>query len=212
MVHFPYTHVHSECQLVSGYSILTIMGKADAHTEVVVFGGGCFWCIEAVFQMVRGVMSVTSGYAGGHEENPTYERVCAGVTGHAEVVRVVYDPAEISVHDLLTVYFGSHDPTTVNQQGADVGEQYRSIILYTTEAQRNEAQRSIDALRADGVEVVTTVESLEHFYPAESSHQRYYQNNKRAGYCQLVINPKLEKVQKELGELLRDQKDFPGAV
>lgn len=125
------------------------MEEENTHGEQIVFGGGCFWCLEAVFKMVKGVKSVTSGYAGGKDEHPTYERVSAEVTGHAEVVRVEYSPSKITIHDLLTIYFASHDPTTVNRQGADVGEQYRSAIFYTTEAQREEAEAFIDDLKKE---------------------------------------------------------------
>lgn len=173
--------------------------------ETVVFGGGCFWCVEAVFQMLRGVVSVESGYAGGHEEEPSYVRVSAEVTGHAEVVQVVYDPAQITFHDLLTVYFASHDPTTVNRQGNDVGTQYRSVIFYTTDAQRDEAEAFIQDLQTDGLQVVTQLTPLERFYKAEEYHQNYYQENKQAGYCQLVIEPKLEKVQKSFAKLLKEK-------
>ncbi len=174
-------------------------------TETIVFGGGCFWCIEAVFKMIRGVESVASGYAGGTDTNPTYERVSAEMTGHVEVVQVTYDHAAVSIRDLLTVYFASHDPTTMNRQGADVGTQYRSAIFYTTPEQKEAAETYIEELQADHLQVVTQVAPLEHFYPAEEYHQNYYQNNKKAGYCQIVIEPKLEKVQKSFSKLLKDQ-------
>jgi len=135
----------------------------------------------------------------------SYERVSAGVTGHAEVIRVEYDPAKISFKDLLTVFFASHDPTTVNRQGADVGEQYRSIILCTTDAQKSEAESFINELKKDGLQVVTEVQPLGAFYAAEEYHQDYYTQNKSAGYCQLVIEPKLEKVQKDFAELLKEK-------
>jgi peptide-methionine (S)-S-oxide reductase len=173
--------------------------------EIAVFGGGCFWCTEAVFKMMRGVSSVLPGYAGGTTVNPTYAQVSAGNTGHAEVVRIEYDPALVTYKSLLTVFFGSHDPTTLNQQGHDIGTQYRSVIFYTTPEQKNEAQAFIKAMNDSnemGAPVVTEVVPLETFYEAEDYHRDYYAQNKNAGYCQVVINPKLEKVQKEFADLL----------
>jgi peptide-methionine (S)-S-oxide reductase len=176
--------------------------------EKAVFGGGCFWCTEAVFKMFKGVISVTSGYAGGTKENPTYEEISNGNTGHAEVVQIEYNPSKIAFEDLLTIFFGSHDPTTRNQQGNDVGTQYRSVILYTTPEQRALAERFIadlNASNAAGKPIVTEVAPLEHFYPAESYHQDYYENNKNNRYCEIIINPKLEKVQKQFAELLKNR-------
>jgi peptide-methionine (S)-S-oxide reductase len=177
--------------------------------EVAVFGGGCFWCTEAVFKILKGIKSVEPGYAGGASNSsgqaPTYEDVSSGSTGHAEVIRVEFDPSQISYKDLLTVFFGTHDPTTLNRQGHDVGTQYRSIILYTSEDQKQEAEqfiRDINASHPDGDPVVTTVEPLKEFYPAEDYHKDYYAKNKNQGYCQVVINPKLQKVQKEFAALL----------
>jgi len=173
--------------------------------ETAIFGGGCFWCMEAVFKMLRGVYSVISGYAGGSLENPTYEQVSLGNTGHAEAVRIEYDSSLVSYETLLTIFFASHDPTTPNRQGADVGTQYRSVIFYTTDAQREAAEAFIEKVNAsseDGAPVVTEVEPLKKFYLAEEYHRDYYARNKDAGYCQVVINPKLEKVQKEFAELL----------
>lgn len=175
-------------------------------TETAVFGGGCFWCTEAVFKMLRGVTSVTSGYAGGHTPHPTYAEVCSGMTGHAEVVRIEYDPALVPYRTLLTIFFASHDATQVNRQGNDVGTQYRSLILYTTPAQKEEAEAFIKELEdssAEGDPVATTVEPLTVFYPAEDYHQDYYAANARQGYCQLVIAPKLQKVQQAYAELLK---------
>ncbi len=171
----------------------------------VVFGGGCFWCTEAVFKMMRGVTSVLPGYAGGTTANPTYRQVSAGTTGHAEAVLIEYDPAQVSYKDLLTVFFGSHDPTTLNQQGHDVGTQYRSVIFYTTAEQKEQAEsfiKEINESNVMGAPAVTEVVPLEHFYEAEDYHRDYYAQNKNAGYCQVVINPKLEKVQKQFAELL----------
>ena len=176
--------------------------------EVAVFGGGCFWCTEAVFKMLKGVISVVPGYAGGTKENPTYEQVSSGETGHAEVTKIEFDPTHISYTTLLTVFFATHDPTTLNWQGADVGTQYRSTILYTTPAQKAEAEafiREIDASTKEGSPVVTTVEPLANFYEAESYHKDYFARNPEAAYCNLIISPKVEKVQKQFAELLKKQ-------
>lgn len=180
--------------------------------EKVAFGGGCFWCTEAVFKMLRGVSKVLPGYAGGSTENPTYEQVSAGRSGHVEVAYLEYDPERVKFRDLLTVFFGSHDPTTINRQGNDVGEQYRSVIFYTTEDQRKDAEEVIEEINAMpagrqdsnslGAPVVTTLEPLGTFYEAEDYHKDYYERNKSAPYCQVVINPKLEKVQKQFADLL----------
>lgn len=173
--------------------------------ETAVFGGGCFWCTEAVFKMLKGVESVTPGYAGGTKPNPTYDEVCSGLTGHAEVTRILYDPAQMTFRTLLTVFFATHDPTTLNRQGADVGEQYRSIILYTTPAQKEEAEafiREIETSTTEGNHVVTTVEPLTQFYEAENYHKDYFARNPGEAYCNLIIAPKVEKVQKDFAELL----------
>ena len=174
--------------------------------KTAVFGGGCFWCTEAVFRMLKGVSNVESGYAGGSASNPSYENVSSGNTGHAEVIRVTYDPAVISYEDLLTVFFGSHDPTTPDRQGADVGTQYRPVILYGTEEEKAIAERvskEIQESLKDGSRVVTQIVSLGTFYPAEDYHQKYFENNKNAAYCQLVIEPKVEKVRKRFAELVK---------
>lgn len=173
--------------------------------ETAVFGGGCFWCTEAVFQMLKGVVSVAPGYAGGTKENPTYEEVSRGNTGHAEVIRIEFDPSQISYRDLLTVFFATHDPTTPNRQGNDVGPQYRSVILYTTDAQREEAERFIEELNAsspEGTPVITEVRPLEHFWEAEEYHRDYYRQNEAKPYCRIVINPKLKKVKEQFAQLL----------
>jgi peptide-methionine (S)-S-oxide reductase len=176
--------------------------------ETVVFGGGCFWCTEAVFKMLAGVESVTSGYSGGTTVNPTYQQVCTGTTGHAESVQVVYDPSKVSYEDLLTIFFASHDATQLNRQGADVGTQYRSVVFYTTEDQKKKTEdfiRELQASSADGDPIVTEVLPLNVFYPAEKYHQDYYANNQVQGYCQVVIAPKLQKVQEKYAELLRSK-------
>ena len=177
-------------------------------TEKVVFGGGCFWCTEAVFKMLTGVESVTSGYAGGNTENPTYREVCSGKTGHAEAIQIEYDSSKVSYKDLLTIFFASHDATQLNRQGADVGTQYRSIVLYTTEKQKSETEsfiKELDASSSDGDPIVTEVVPLTIFYPAEDYHQDYYAQNANQGYCQIVIAPKLQKVQAQYAELLKSQ-------
>lgn len=168
--------------------------------EVATLGGGCFWCLEAVYDDLRGVTDVVSGYTGGQVPNPSYEAVCNGTTGHAEVVRITYDPAEASFRDLLDVFFTIHDPTTLNRQGADVGTQYRSAVFYHDDEQKRVAEEAIRDLEAQGVwnaPVVTTLEPLAEFYPAESYHQEYFARNPRAGYCQVVIEPKVSKFRKQ---------------
>lgn len=158
-------------------------------------GGGCFWCVEAVYQRTAGVRRVTSGYAGGKQRNPTYEAVCAGNTGHAEVVQIEFDERAVSYADILEVFWRAHDPTTPNRQGADVGTQYRSIICYHDDRQREVAVRSRE--RAGGrfrKPIVTEIVPLEAFYPAERYHRNYYNQNRRAGYCRVVIAPKLSKL------------------
>ncbi|MDB5254920.1 MAG: peptide methionine sulfoxide reductase [Candidatus Nomurabacteria bacterium] len=178
----------------------------NTKKEIAVFGGGCFWCTEAVFKMMKGVETVLPGYAGGTTENPTYEQVSEGSTGHAEVVYIEYDPTQVTYKSLLTVFFGSHDPTTLNQQGNDYGTQYRSVVFYTTPEQRQEAEAFIADMNdsnSAGAPVITEVQPLDKFYVAEDYHKDYYANHENAGYCQVVINPKLEKVQKEFGDLLK---------
>lgn len=177
-------------------------------TKTVVFGGGCFWCTEAVFQMLRGVEKVESGYAGGAMENPSYEKVSSGVTGHAEVIRVTYDSTQITLEDLLTVFFGSHDPTTPNRQGNDVGEQYRSVILYQDDDQKDLAEKMIADLQAgitDGTRIVTQVVPLQEFFKAEDYHQNYYNQNKSAPYCEIIIESKIKKVRERFDKLLKEQ-------
>jgi peptide-methionine (S)-S-oxide reductase len=173
--------------------------------KTAVFAGGCFWCTEAVFQRLRGVKSVESGYAGGSTPNPTYEQVSQGNTGHAEVIKFEYDPALITYHDLLEVFFVTHDPTQLNRQGADVGTQYRSAIFYADEEQRVEAEEFIKQVEADKVfsePVVTTLEKLAEFYPAEDYHKNYFNKNQNQPYCQVVINPKLKKFKEKFSNLI----------
>ena len=176
------------------------------RTEIAVFGGGCFWCTEAVFQRLEGVTSVLPGYAGGTLENPTYRQVCTGRTGHAEVVRVEYDPTRIPYRNLLTVFFATHDPTSLNRQGADVGTEYRSVVFYTTEEQKRQAHAFIEELNASdprGNPIVTQVSPLDAFYPAEDYHREYFRNNAELPYCQFVIAPKLAKLHKSFSDLLK---------
>lgn len=175
----------------------------ENQNKIAVFGGGCFWCTEAVFRQLKGVVSVMPGYAGGTKANPTYEEVSTEKTGHAEVSRVEFDPAQISYPDLLTVFFAVHDPTTLNRQGSDVGVQYRSIILYTTPEQKTEAENFISELNKEGGKVVTEVKLLDKFYPAEEEHRRFYEKNPEEAYCRLIISPKLEKLKDKFSELLK---------
>ncbi|MGE5305694.1 MAG: peptide-methionine (S)-S-oxide reductase MsrA [Alphaproteobacteria bacterium] len=178
------------------------------ETQVAVFGGGCFWCTEAVFNELEGVVSVMPGYAGGSLKNPTYEKVCSGETGHAEVIRIEFNPRQITFSDLLTVFFATHDPTTLNRQGADVGTQYRSVVFYVDEEQKRQAESFIKQLTdttSFGRPVVTTVEPLKEFYPAEDYHRKYYANNTYQPYCQITIPPKLNKLHKQFSELLKSR-------
>lgn len=168
--------------------------------EKATLGGGCFWCLEAVYQEVDGVESVVSGYAGGHVADPTYRQVCSGDTGHAEVVQLTYDPSAVSYRDLLEIFFTIHNPTTEDRQGPDVGPQYRSIILYHDEEQRNTATSLIQDLEENGVfedPLVTEVEKLNAFYPADEGHQNYYKSNPSQPYCQSVISPKVSKLRQK---------------
>ena len=165
------------------------------QTEIADLGGGCFWCMEAVFERVPGVISVTSGFAGGTTTNPTYEQVCTETTGHAEVTEIAFDPAKVSYSKILEIFWQAHDPTTLNRQGADEGTSYRSIILYRDAAQKATAEKSKTDAQANFRDpIVTEIVPLTKFYKAEDYHQEYYDNNSNAGYCQVVITPKLEKL------------------
>ncbi|MCU0254745.1 MAG: peptide-methionine (S)-S-oxide reductase MsrA [Acidobacteria bacterium] len=180
---------------------------STAATETATLGGGCFWCIEAVYERIQGVAEAVSGYAGGHTANPTYEEVCTGTTGHAEVVQVRFDPKVTSYREILKIFFAMHDPTTLDRQGADAGTQYRSIILTHSPAQQATAEALIRELTADRVfddPIVTEVAPLEVFYPAEVSHQEYYDRNPNAGYCRVVISPKLAKLKKVFASKLKN--------
>jgi peptide-methionine (S)-S-oxide reductase len=182
--------------------------KGMSNTQTAVFGGGCFWCIEAVFDQLKGVESVESGYMGGKNPNPSYQQVCEGNTGHVEIVRVTFDPQHISFTELLDVFFTVHDPTTLNRQGNDVGTQYRSVIFYTSEEQKQQAEEAIAKLnssRAFPSPVVTTVEPAKDFFVAENYHQEYYANNSSQPYCQFVISPKMKKFQQKFSDKMKVQ-------
>lgn len=173
-------------------------------TETCVLGGGCFWCLEATFSLVEGVERVLCGYAGGHDPAPTYEAVCRGVTGHAEVVEVTFDPAVIAFGDLLAIFFTLHDPTTLNRQGNDIGTQYRSAIYVTSDAQLAEAQRVVAEMADDYRDpIVTEVRPLDRFYPAETYHQEYFRKNPGNPYCQFVIPPKRQKLAQRFAHRLK---------
>jgi methionine-S-sulfoxide reductase len=181
----------------------------DKNLEQVTLGSGCFWCTEAVFQQLKGVKSAVSGYSGGHVVNPTYEQVCNGNTGHAEVIQVTYDPSQLSFTDVLRVFWQTHDPTTPNRQGHDVGTQYRSAIFYHNDAQRKlaeEYKKQLDASGNFAAPIVTEIVPFEKFYPAEKYHQEYYEQNPEQQYCEYVIRPKVEKFRKEFADLLDDAK------
>ena len=173
--------------------------KVKEGMEVATFAGGCFWCTEAVFLEIKGVEKVVSGYIGGKTVNPTYKEICTGETGHAEAIQITFNPNEVAYEDLLEIFFGTHDPTTLNRQGADVGTQYRSAIFYHSEAQKTKAENYIQLLEKEKLydkKIVTKVSSATVFYPAEDYHKNYYNQNSSQGYCQMVIAPKLEKLRK----------------
>lgn len=182
----------------------------EKKTATATFAGGCFWCTEAVFDRLKGVRKVTSGYTGGHVPNPTYRRVCDGDTGHAEGIQIVYDPSIITYEQLLDVHFHTHDPTTLNRQGADVGTQYRSAIFFHSPEQKAAAKQMIDKLNASGEfddPIVTTLEEMKKWYPAENYHQQYFELNGRQPYCQVVISPKIAKFRKRYKALLKPEKE-----
>jgi peptide-methionine (S)-S-oxide reductase len=183
-----------------------MQSNAEVRRERATLGGGCFWCLEPVFEDLIGVENVVVGYAGGEHPDPDYQLVCTGTTGHAEVVQVTFDPASISFSELLEVFFSVHDPTTLNRQGADEGTQYRSIILYHDEQQRQAAEKMIVKLTTQAVwenPIVTQIEPLGEFYPAESYHQGYYRNNPGQGYCMMVVAPKLKKFRQKYAQRLK---------
>mgnify|MGYP002049768463 CR=1 FL=1 len=198
---------------VSNNEIISDMSNAEVEkvsvegkTDTATFGAGCFWCVEAIFQELKGVHSVKSGYAGGFVKNPSYKEVCTGRTGHAEVAQIVYDPSVISFEELLEVFWKTHDPTTLNRQGADVGTQYRSAVFSHNEEQKEKSvfyMKKLDASGAFQNPIVTTIEPYENYYEAEDYHQDYYNNNGSQGYCRMVIQPKVEKFRKAFSEKLK---------
>jgi peptide-methionine (S)-S-oxide reductase len=186
----------------------TIMSNGAVRTEVATLGGGCFWCLEAVFEQLDGVSSVVSGYSGGHMDNPSYKAVCSGVTGHAEVVQVTFYPDVLSYADLLRVFFVIHDPTTLNRQGADVGTQYRSAIYFHTPEQERVARQvvaEVEQAKLWDDSIVTEIAPFKAFYPAEAYHQGYFRNNPDQGYCRVVIAPKVAKFRKAFVDRLKKQ-------
>jgi len=183
--------------IIIGFTLVGTEKNINQNIEQATFGAGCFWCVEAVFQDIEGVLDVRAGYAGGETENPTYEEVCSGRTGHAEVIQIDFDSSKVDYEELLDLFWVSHDPTTINRQGADVGTQYRSAIYYHSDSQKVMAEKSID--NANNIKlysnpIVTEISVLDTFYSAENYHQDYYRLNKNAPYCQLVIRPKLDKL------------------
>jgi len=184
----------------------TNMENKQAESKIAVFAGGCFWCTEAIFSELKGVQKVVSGYSGGKVVNPTYEQVCSGLTGHAECTKITYDPKQITFAELLEVFWMTHDPTTLNRQGADSGTQYRSAIFYTDEDQKQEAAAYKAKLEKEKIwnnPIVTEITKFEKFYPAEKYHQDYYQSNPNQGYCRIVITPKVEKFKKIFSDKLK---------
>ena len=180
--------------------------KMEQGWEEITLGAGCFWCVEAVFQELKGVKSVVSGYAGGVKDKPTYKEVCSGMTGHAEVARIVYDPNEVTVDEILEVFWQTHDPTTLNRQGNDVGTQYRSVVFYHTEEQKNIAEKykkELDASGAFSAPIVTEIVEINNYYEAEEYHQNYYNEHGNESYCRYVIGPKMEKFRKVFKDKLK---------
>ena len=178
------------------------------HTEIITLGNGCFWCTEAIFQQVKGVTKVTSGYSGGHVENPTYEEVCEKTTGHAEVLQVEFDTTQVTIDEILEIFWQTHDPTTLNRQGNDVGPQYRSVVFYSNAHQKERAEffkKKLDESGAFGNPIVTAIEPYTNFYVAENYHQDYYNKNGNQPYCYFVIRPKLEKFEKAFKDKMKKQ-------
>jgi len=181
--------------------------QMSEKTDTAIFGAGCFWCVEAIFQRLKGVESIESGYTGGTVENPTYKQVCTGETGHAEVAKIVFNPDVISYNDLLEVFWTTHDPTTLNQQGADIGTQYRSAVFYLNDEQKMQAEKSKSEIATqiwDGT-IVTEITPLKKYYKAEDYHQNYFNQNSDQSYCRFVINPKLEKFRKKFKDKIKDE-------
>ena len=183
------------------------MNQGNEKHETETFGAGCFWCVEAVYQNLKGVQKVVSGYAGGKTPNPTYEQICTGQTGHAEVAQITYDPNQISYQDLLDVFWNTHDPTTLNRQGADTGTQYRSVIFYNDDHQKEIAEQTMAETDASGLwsnPIVTEISPIPTFYPAEDYHQNYYQSNPSQTNCTVIISPKIQKLKKEFKQILNE--------
>ena len=200
------------CNLVSEKKVenkkFVLNKESMSGLDLATFGNGCFWCTEAIFQQLNGVKKVEAGYAGGTVKNPSYKEVCTGNTGHAEVIRLAYDSKVISYRELLEVFFSTHDPTTLNRQGADIGTQYRSVIFYHNVDQKKQAEEMIKALDKAKVyenKIVTEITEVNNYFPAEDYHQNYYNNNKNQGYCRAVINPKLEKFMKTYKDKLKKE-------
>lgn len=192
--------------ILSGMNTEKSMHMTQGEYKKATFAGGCFWCTEAIFDQVKGVKSVVSGYSGGHVKNPAYREVTSGRTGHAEAIQITYDPDEIRFVELLEIFFSTHDPTTLNRQGADVGTQYRSAVFYHSKAQREATEEIIAELDKENIypnPIVTEVTEFSNFYEAEEYHQEYYANNPEQGYCRIVIQPKLEKFEKVFKDKLK---------
>ena len=192
---------HQEKKLIKKEKVTT-----TENMELATFGGGCFWCTEAIFEQLKGIQKVESGYSGGHVKNPSYDAVITGGSGHAEVIHITFNPKVLSFNELLDVFFNTHNPTTLNRQGADRGTQYRSAVFYHNDMQKNATNEMINGLDKSGAfenKIVTEVTEFDAFYVAEDYHQDYYSNNKTQGYCQIVINPKLEKFQEMYEEKLK---------
>ena len=182
------------------------MNNQNTHLEIATFGSGCFWCTEAIFERVNGVSAAVSGYSGGEVENPTYKEVCDGTTGHAECTQITFDPSVVSYDELLEIFWKTHDPTTLNRQGNDVGTQYRSVIFYHSDEQKQKAEYYKNKLTVEKIwdkPIVTEITKFEKFYPAEDYHQEYYDNNPNQGYCAYVITPKVEKFEKIFKDKLK---------
>ncbi len=182
------------------------MNEPNPNSEVAIFAGGCFWCTEAIFTSLKGVERVLPGYIGGQKENPTYKEVCTGETGHAEAIEVIYNPSEVSYNELLEIFFATHDPTTLNRQGADVGTQYRSEIFYTNDIQKEDAQEYLDILINENVygkPVVTKISPATKFYVAEDYHKNYFEKNGNEQYCKMVVSPKVAKFKKDYASKLK---------
>lgn len=201
--------IMNQSDLKSAQAANPVKSPKEANYKIAVFGGGCFWCSEAIFSQLKGVKKVVSGFSGGTVPNPSYKEVCTGKTGHAECVEIIYDPEEISYPELLEVFWDTHDPTTLNRQGADVGTQYRSVIFYTDEEQKKLATEYKERLEKEKIwdkPIVTEITKFDKFYSAEAYHQEYYENNPDQAYCRIVITPKVEKFRKIFADKLKTKK------